>query len=49
MCWRSYWLDVQYPGMVRWSFPLMDGRDVPLDPPSDPPLALGRHRVQGAA
>jgi long-chain acyl-CoA synthetase len=42
LCWRSYWLDVQYAGMVRWSFPLLEGRDAPLDPPSDPPLVLGR-------
>lgn len=51
LCWRSYWLDVQYPGVVRWSFPLMDGRDAPTDPPSDPALTLDApaSRLQGAA
>ncbi|HMV66983.1 MAG TPA: hypothetical protein PKA64_09045, partial [Myxococcota bacterium] len=48
--WRSYWLDVQYPGIVRWCFPILDGLPVPEDPPSDPPLTLtGRASLQGAA
>jgi long-chain acyl-CoA synthetase len=41
MCWRTYWLDVQYPGVQKWAFPIVDGETVPEDPPSDPPLALG--------
>jgi nucleoside-diphosphate-sugar epimerase len=50
MCWRSYWLDVQYPGVLKWSFPIMDGLEAPLDPPSDPPLVLhAADRLQGAA
>jgi long-chain acyl-CoA synthetase len=40
LCWRSYWLDVQFPGVKRWSFPIMEGKTVPLDPPSSPPLRL---------
>lgn len=50
MDWRHYWMQVQYPGVVRWCFPILDGVAVPEDPPSDPPLALtGRARLQGAA
>jgi long-chain acyl-CoA synthetase len=51
MCWRRYWLEVQYPGVTRWCFPIMDGLEIASDPPSDPPLALGRTaaRLQGAA
>ncbi|MCB9682670.1 MAG: SDR family oxidoreductase [Alphaproteobacteria bacterium] len=45
LCWRTYWLDVQYTGMVRWAFPLMEGGTVAEDPPSEPALALGRHRA----
>ena len=44
--WRHYWLDVQYPGIVKWAFPLMDNREAPLDPPSHPPLALGVHDLE---
>lgn len=49
--WRQYWLDVQYPGVVTWSFPLLDGAKAPLDAPSTPPLELGQRpeRLQGAA
>jgi hypothetical protein len=49
--WRTYWLDVQFPGIARWCFPILDGRDAPTDPPSDPPLVLGLSaaRLQGAA
>jgi long-chain acyl-CoA synthetase len=52
MCWRTYWLEVQFPGIKRWSFPIIDGQQVPLDPPSSPPLALDSirgARIQGAA
>lgn len=49
--WRRYWLDVQFPGIARWCFPILDGREAPTDPPSDPPLVLGLSaaRLQGAA
>ncbi len=46
--WRQYWLDVQYPGMVKWAFPLVDGLTVPEDPPSQPPLALAAPTVEPA-
>lgn len=43
--WRHYWLDVQYPGIVKWAFPLMESREAPLDPPSSPPLVLGGYAL----
>jgi len=30
--WRRYWLDVQVPGVERWSFPLFDGQRARVDP-----------------
>ena len=36
--WRSYWLEVQIPGLDRWSLPLLSGER----PPDDPPFDLGR-------
>jgi len=33
--WRSYWLDVQFPGVARWSWPLLEGRRAPVDPEPD--------------
>jgi long-chain acyl-CoA synthetase len=38
--WRRYWVDVEVPGLRKWSIPLLDGEQAPLDPPSDPPLSL---------
>jgi len=40
--WRSYWLDVQIPGLATWCLPLMNGKTVPDDPPAHPPLRLAR-------
>ncbi len=40
--WRSYWLDVQIPGLATWCLPLMNGKTVPDDPPAQPPLRLAR-------
>lgn len=34
--WRRYWLEVQIPGLDRWSLPLLRGER----PPEDPPFAL---------
>lgn len=31
--WRSYWLDQMYPGINKWCLPLLEGREVPEDPP----------------
>lgn len=36
--WRSYWLDVQIPGLDKWSLPLLRGER----PDDDPPFDLGR-------
>lgn len=30
--WRSYWLDVQIPGLEKWSLPVLRGDKVQLDP-----------------
>jgi long-chain acyl-CoA synthetase len=38
--WRSYWLDVQWPGLRDWCLPLVDGGRAPTDPPSSPPFRL---------
>jgi nucleoside-diphosphate-sugar epimerase len=42
--WRHYWMDVEIPGLDKWSLPELKGQDVPLDPPWD----LGRdpHRAE---
>jgi fatty acyl-CoA reductase len=29
--WRRYWVDVQVPGLVKWCFPVLEGREVPQD------------------
>ena len=31
--WRRYWLEVQIPGLDRWSLPLLRGERAPEDPP----------------
>jgi long-chain acyl-CoA synthetase len=38
--WRGYWLDVQMPGLAKWSLPLLRGERAPEDPevPLDRPL-----------
>ena len=33
LCWRTYWLKVQIPGLEKWSIPLLRGDKVPEDPP----------------
>ncbi|MEZ4317019.1 MAG: SDR family oxidoreductase [Myxococcota bacterium] len=38
--WRSYWIDVEFPGLMTWSIPILRGREVPVDPASSPPLRL---------
>jgi long-chain acyl-CoA synthetase len=48
--WRQYWMDVQLPGVRRWSFPIMEGETVADDPPCQPALTLTCPRThQGAA
>ena len=31
--WRRYWLQVQVPGLERWSIPILRGEKVDMDPP----------------
>lgn len=38
--WRWYWVDVEYPGLCTWTFPLIRRERVPTDPPSVPPFRL---------
>lgn len=33
LCWRTYWLKVQIPGLEKWSIPLLRGDKVLEDPP----------------
>ncbi len=40
LCWREYWVDVEYPGLRTWCMPLIERRPVPTDPPLSPPLRL---------
>ena len=40
LCWREYWVDVEYPGLSTWCMPVLRGEEVPSDPPSTPPLRL---------
>lgn len=41
--WRRYWMDVEIPGLDKWSLPLLRGKDAPedegFDLGGDPPLA----------
>lgn len=38
--WRSYWVDVVYPGILKWTMPELHGKDAPLDPPMAKPINL---------
>ena len=35
LCWRDYWMDVEIPGLDKWSLPLLRGKTVPDDPRTD--------------
>lgn len=41
LCWRTYWMDIEIPGLDKWSLPLLRGHDVPddegIDLGGDPP------------
>jgi nucleoside-diphosphate-sugar epimerase len=41
--WRHYWVDVQMPGLMKWSYPLMRGEKPQEDPPRAEQLALLSH------
>ncbi len=34
--WRHYWLEVQIPGLRKWSIPLLEGKLIPEDAPLEP-------------
>jgi long-chain acyl-CoA synthetase len=38
--WCSYWVDVEYPGLMHWSIPLLHGQKAPEDPVSKPAFTL---------
>ena len=40
--WRTYWIDVQYPGLKKWSIPLLHGHTVSPDPAPAHPVQLQR-------
>ncbi|MGE0786039.1 MAG: SDR family oxidoreductase [Sandaracinaceae bacterium] len=46
MSWRTYWMDIEIPGLDKWSLPLLRGKDVPEDDPvdlgGDPPQLTAR-------
>ncbi|HHO50740.1 MAG TPA: hypothetical protein ENK18_07655 [Deltaproteobacteria bacterium] len=46
LCWRRYWVDVEYPGLRTWCIPLIEGRGVPSDPAQTPRLRLGRPEAE---
>lgn len=33
ICWRHYWVNIQVPGLDKWSLPLLRNEKVPDDPP----------------
>ena len=35
LCWRTYWMDIEIPGLDKWSLPLLRGKTVPDDEPVD--------------
>jgi long-chain acyl-CoA synthetase len=41
--WRDYWVNVEYPGLATWCFPLLEGKEVKMDPAPDTPLSLLVH------
>ncbi|MGB0590349.1 MAG: SDR family oxidoreductase [Myxococcota bacterium] len=43
--WRHYWVDVVYPGILKWTMPELHGKDAPLDPPMAKPLDLAPRRA----
>ncbi|MCA9567571.1 MAG: SDR family oxidoreductase, partial [Myxococcales bacterium] len=42
LCWRTYWVDVEYPGLMTFCIPILRGQTAPLDPPTAHPLRLVR-------
>jgi hypothetical protein len=44
--WRDYWMNVQIPGLDRWSLPVLRGERVPEDEPQ--PLHVGVREIGDA-
>ncbi len=42
ICWREYWIDIEYPGLMTYCVPLLRGGKAPTDRPSEPPLRIER-------
>lgn len=40
--WCRYWVDVEYPGLRTWCIPILEGQEIPCDPPSVPPFRMLR-------
>jgi len=40
ICWRNYWVNVEYPGLATWCFPLLNGETVASDPAPTHPVVL---------
>ena len=31
ICWRNYWINIQVPGLEKWSFPIIEGKSIGAD------------------
>ncbi|NCG19639.1 MAG: NAD-dependent epimerase/dehydratase family protein [Rhodobacterales bacterium] len=38
--WRHYWVNVEFPGLQKWSIPVIRGEKIPSDSPSSPRFEL---------
>ena len=38
--WRNYWVNVEYPGLATWCFPLLNGETIAADPAPEMPILL---------
>ncbi|GAB4198274.1 MAG: hypothetical protein OHK0013_07220 [Sandaracinaceae bacterium] len=45
--WRDYWMNVQVPGLDKWSLPLLRGERIPEDPPYALGVEIHEHAVDG--
>lgn len=41
--WRNYWVNVEYPGLAKWCFPLLEGQTIEEDPAPAQALRLSVH------
>jgi long-chain acyl-CoA synthetase len=47
--WRDFWMNVQVPGLDKWSLPLLRGERIPEDPPFALGVELLEHTLDGVA